>query len=157
MKKRTAGLSVAVAVGFTALSATPALAVALPFENCDAAAAVGVYNIPAGTPGYQLKLDADKDGFGCDAQGNPAYNASIVDALVVQNTPPVDEVVEAPVVQVPAVPVPAQVQEMPVGGAETGVAQQPGTDVGALALGGGLVLTAALGGAYLVRRAAIQS
>ncbi|MBP2217967.1 excalibur calcium-binding domain-containing protein [Arthrobacter sp. CAN_C5] len=159
MKKRTAGLAVAVAVGFTALSATPALAVALPFENCDAAAAVGVYNIPAGTPGYQPKLDRDNDGFGCDAQGNPPYDASIVAAIVVQNTPPVpvEEVVEAPVVQVPAAPVPAQVGEMPVGGVDTGVAQQAGTDLGAIALGGGLVLTAALGGAYLVRRAAIQS
>lgn len=157
MNKRTAGLAVAVAVGFTALSATPALAVALPFDNCGEAEALGVYNIPAGTPGYQPKLDRDNDGFGCDAAGTPAYDASIVDAIVVQNTPPVEEVVEAPVVQVPAAPIPAQVYEMPVGGVDTGVAQQAGTDMGAIALGGGLVLTAALGGAYLIRRAATQS
>ncbi|MBX7444831.1 MULTISPECIES: CHRD domain-containing protein [unclassified Arthrobacter] len=43
--------------------------------------------------------------------------------------------------------------KMPAGGADTGVAQQAsGTDSGVLALGGGLVLAAAAGGAYLVRR-----
>lgn len=46
---------------------------------------------------------------------------------------------------------------MPVGGADTGVAQQPagtaaGTDAGTLALGGGLVLAAAAGGTYVIRR-----
>ncbi len=42
---------------------------------------------------------------------------------------------------------------MPVGGADTGVAQAPtGTDAGTLALGGGLVLAAVAGGAYVVRR-----
>ncbi|MDD1477734.1 CHRD domain-containing protein [Arthrobacter sp. H16F315] len=42
---------------------------------------------------------------------------------------------------------------MPVGGADTGVAQgTSGTDAGTLALGGGLVLAAAAGGVYLVRR-----
>ncbi|GAB5077376.1 CHRD domain-containing protein [Arthrobacter sp. AD-310] len=42
---------------------------------------------------------------------------------------------------------------MPVGGADTGVAAEPGgTDAGMIALGGGLVLAAAAGGAYVVRR-----
>lgn len=42
---------------------------------------------------------------------------------------------------------------MPVGGADTGVAQNTtGTDAGTLALGGGLVLAAVAGGAYVVRR-----
>jgi hypothetical protein len=42
---------------------------------------------------------------------------------------------------------------MPVGGADTGVAQAPETnDAGALALGGGLVLAAAAGGTYVIRR-----
>ncbi|RNL51943.1 hypothetical protein [Arthrobacter oryzae] len=42
---------------------------------------------------------------------------------------------------------------MPVGGADTGVAQSTtGTDAGTLALGGGLVLAAVAGGAYVVRR-----
>jgi hypothetical protein len=41
---------------------------------------------------------------------------------------------------------------MPVGGADTGVAQETGTDTGALAVGGGLALIALAGGAYVVRR-----
>ena len=42
---------------------------------------------------------------------------------------------------------------MPVGGADTGVAQTPEkNDAGVLALGGGLVLAAAAGGTYIVRR-----
>ncbi|MET4095544.1 hypothetical protein [Arthrobacter sp. UYCu712] len=42
--------------------------------------------------------------------------------------------------------------KMPVGGADTGVNQETGTDTGALAVGGGLVLVALAGGAYVVRR-----
>ncbi|HKU33979.1 MAG TPA: hypothetical protein VJP90_00375 [Paenarthrobacter sp.] len=42
--------------------------------------------------------------------------------------------------------------KMPTGGADTGITQQPGVDAGALALGGGLVLAAVAGGAYVVRR-----
>ncbi|NUS35909.1 MAG: CHRD domain-containing protein [Pseudarthrobacter sp.] len=43
--------------------------------------------------------------------------------------------------------------KMPAGAADTGVVQQTGgTDTAALALGGGLVLTALAGGAYVIRR-----
>jgi LPXTG-motif cell wall-anchored protein len=42
--------------------------------------------------------------------------------------------------------------DMPAGGADTGVAQDTGTDTGALAIGGGLALIALAGGAYVVRR-----
>jgi hypothetical protein len=143
MKKSSIALATAAVAGMSVLSASPALAVGLPFNNCTEAANVGVFNIPIGTPGYQPGLDADKDGFGCDAAGTPAYDASIVDRIVAENTPPV-----AP----PVVPQPPQMGQMPVGGADTGVAQTPqGDDSGALALGGGLVL-AVLGGAYVVRR-----
>ena len=41
---------------------------------------------------------------------------------------------------------------MPVGGADTGVTPETGTDTGALAVGGGLALVALAGGAYVVRR-----
>jgi hypothetical protein len=130
MKKSTAGISLAAVVGFSALSATPAAAVTLPFPNCDAAAAVGVYNIPAGTPGYGTHLDRDRDGFGCDAAGTPAYDASIVNRLIA-TTPP-------------------QVPNMPVGGADTGVTQETDNGMGLLALGG-LVAVAATG-TVIVRR-----
>ncbi|TLM86726.1 hypothetical protein FDW83_01700 [Pseudarthrobacter sp. NamE2] len=42
--------------------------------------------------------------------------------------------------------------KMPAGGADTGVAQESGTDTGALALGGGLALVALAGGAYVIHR-----
>ncbi|MDQ0755197.1 CHRD domain-containing protein [Arthrobacter sp. B3I4] len=41
---------------------------------------------------------------------------------------------------------------MPVGGADTGVTTEAGTDTGALALGGGLTLAALAGGGYIIRR-----
>jgi len=46
----------------------------------------------------------------------------------------------------------SQMGDMPAGGADTGVAQETGSNTGALALGGGLVLAAAAGGTFLVRR-----
>lgn len=131
MKKTTAGLAVAAAAGFVALSATPASAVSLPFQNCGEAASVGVYNIPIGTPGYAPRLDRDNDGFGCDAAGTPAYDATIVAGLMGN-----------------------QVTEMPMGGANTGVEVTTTDNTAALALGGGLVLALAAGGTYVVRRRA---
>ncbi|WP_309233435.1 CHRD domain-containing protein [Pseudarthrobacter sp. AB1] len=47
--------------------------------------------------------------------------------------------------------------KMPAGGAETGIAQETGTDTGALAIGGGLALIALAGGAYVVRRRTAES
>ena len=136
MKKTTAGLAVAAATGFVALSATPAAAGHFPFPNCGAAAALGVYNIPAGTPGYALHLDDDRDGIGCE-NGSIAYNA----ALVVPHAEPVSTT-------------PPQVTTMPTGGANTGVEVTKTDNTAALALGGGLVLALAAGGTYFVRRRA---
>ncbi|WP_104167673.1 CHRD domain-containing protein [Arthrobacter sp. SX1312] len=45
-----------------------------------------------------------------------------------------------------------QMGAMPNGGADTGVAQETGSNAGVLAFGGGLVLAAAAGGTYMVRR-----
>jgi hypothetical protein len=153
MKKSTAGLTFAAVVGLSALSATPAMAVTLPFPNCGAAAEVGVYNIPAGTPGYGVHLDRDRDGFGCDAAGTPAYNASIVAGLVAQ--PAVPAVPAAPAAPaVPAVPAAGtkQIVRVPVGGADTGVTTKSADNTAALALGAGLVLAAATAGTFVVRR-----
>lgn len=136
MKKTTAGLAVAAAAGFVALSATPASAGHLPFPNCDAAAALGVYNIPEGLPGYAPHLDSDRDGIGCE------HPTIAYDIKLVSDHP------------VPATPTPPQVTDVPTGGAETGV-EVTGTDnTAALALGGGLVLALAAGGTYVVRRRA---
>lgn len=47
----------------------------------------------------------------------------------------------------------SQMGAMPQGGADTGVEQETGSNLGMIALGGGLVLAAAAGGTYAVRRA----
>lgn len=155
MKKLSIALATSAVAGVSLLSASPALAVVLPFDNCTEAANVGVFNIPAGTPGYQAGLDRDMDGFGCDAAGTPPYDAGIVARIVAENTPPQPTVQPTPQptsTQPMPQPIPGQMKQMPMGGADTGVAQTPqGDDSGALALGGGLIL-ATLGGAYLVRR-----
>jgi hypothetical protein len=36
------------------------------FRNCAEAHAAGYYNIPRGSPGYRLALDADGDGIACE-------------------------------------------------------------------------------------------
>ncbi|WP_026549968.1 CHRD domain-containing protein [Arthrobacter sp. Br18] len=46
----------------------------------------------------------------------------------------------------------SQMGDMPAGGADTGVAQETGSNTAILALGGGLVLAAAAGGTFMVRR-----
>ena len=48
-------------------------------------------------------------------------------------------------------------EQMPVGGAETGVTQESTNNTSALALGGGLALMAAAGGTYVVRRRTAQA
>ena len=148
MKKIATGATLIAAVGFSALSVAPAAAVTLPFPNCDTAEAAGVYNIPASSAAYGTHLDRDGDGFGCDATTNP-YNQGIVDQIVAANTVVSDTV--PPVAENP------QMEQMPVGGAETGVAQESTNNTSALALGGGLALMAAAGGTYVVRRRTAQA
>ena len=117
------------------------------FENCPQAAQYGVYNIPAGALGYGPHLDNDNDGIGCE-------NASVAfdPNLVPQED--VDDVLRDPLP--PGVVEHPQVEQMPVGGADTGVTQKDTNSTGALALGGALALMATAGGAYLVRRRAPQ-
>ena len=166
MKKITAGLTFAAVVGLSALSATPATAATLPFPNCAAAAAVGVYHIPASSPAYGAHLDRDNDGVGCDSDPTKAYDASIVAGLVAApvatvapTTPVAPKATVAPkapaVTKAPAAtkaPVTKQIVRVPVGGADTGVATKGTDNSAALALGGGLVLAAAAAGTFVVRR-----
>lgn len=142
MRKSVAGAALVAAVGFSALTTAPASALSFPlFENCDAAAAAGVYNIPAGDPRYTPELDSDADGIGCE---NPDY------AYV--PLPPVGDVPATPVA--PEAP---QVEQMPVGGADTGVAvapEQSTTGIAALGLAG---LAAAAGGVVIARRRSVRA
>lgn len=226
MKKTTATVALAAAVGFSALATTPAMAAPVVFSNCSEAAAYGVYNIPAGSPGYGSHLDRDGDGIGCE-------NSTVVydETLVPGYETPVAEQPEAPIAQQPTdagtmpfknctearnagyTNIPStspfygphldrdkdgfgcdaggadevddvtpevgdgvtgdwgqqnweqgnwdqqwpaadqQVAQMPVGGADTGVAQESSNGAGALALGGGLALIAAAGAVFGIRRA----
>ena len=106
------------------------------FANCTEARAVGAVNIPADDPRYGLHLDRDRDGFGCDADGG-------------------DDGIRADgVVVVPGGGSSGQYDQMgqvPVGGADTGVAAEEDTTAGGLALGGGALLVAA-GAAVVARR-----
>ncbi|MCQ1946483.1 excalibur calcium-binding domain-containing protein [Arthrobacter sp. zg-Y1116] len=147
MKKTTAGLTLAAITGFGLLSATPALAdepartYAAPYPNCTEAAAAGAYNIPSTDPGYGPHLDRNMNGIGCEdssrpmpqPQGHLDSDGTWIPSYVEQ--------------------MPAQVGRVPAGGANTGITQEP-EESGAegLALGGGLVLAAAAGGTFMVRR-----
>lgn len=84
MKKSAAGAALAAAVGFSALSMTPAMAV--PYANCSAAAADGVYNIQVGDSRYGQHLDSDRDGVGCE---NSSVGLTPVDTptVVAEPTP----------------------------------------------------------------------
>lgn len=122
MKKSTAAISLAAVVGLSALTATPANAiVGAAWANCTQAAAHNAFNIPVGDPGYGPHLDSDSDGIGCE---NAAAGGTIA------NDP--------------------QVSNMPVGGADTGVAQETDNGMGLLALGG--LVAAAATGTVIVRR-----
>lgn len=112
------------------------------FENCTEARAAGRVNIPVGDPAYGLHLDADRDGFGCDADGTD-------DGVQYQ------EIIDW---------VPAdwdnggqgygQVGQVPAGGADTGVEGE--SAVPGLVLAGGLTVLAAAGATVVARRRATQ-
>ncbi|WP_309126383.1 excalibur calcium-binding domain-containing protein [Kocuria sp.] len=108
------------------------------FDNCTEARAAGRVNIPASDPAYGLHLDADRDGFGCDADGTDDGISfhEIIDWVPAEwNTGQYD-----------------QMGQVPVGGADTGVAVEESSTAGGLAAGGGLALAAAAGAAVVVRR-----
>ena len=107
MKKSISILAVAAVVGLSALTATPANAiVGAAYANCTEAAAAGAFNIPAGSPGYGVHLDSDRDGIGCESSTAGGTGTQ------------------------------AQVAKKPVGAAPTGVEQKTDNAMGFLVLGG---------------------
>ncbi|MCC9174216.1 excalibur calcium-binding domain-containing protein [Arthrobacter sp. zg-Y179] len=147
MKKTTAGLALTAITGLGLLSATPVLAAepartsTAPYPNCPAAAAAGAYNIPSTDPGYGAWLDNDMDGIGCEDSSRPMPQPQGHMDSNGQWTP------------TPVETMPPQVGRVPAGGANTGITQEPEeSSAGVLALGGGLVLAAAAGGTFMVRR-----
>lgn len=153
MRKSAAGAALIGAVGFSALSMAPASAAVLPFQNCEAAGAAGVYNIPVGSPAYAPALDTDSDGVGCESDVYGYDTVRIAEIVAVDERlaqMPEGTGISAPegndLEQVP------QVEQAPVGGADTGVAVEPAGGNGGVALTGGLILAALAGGAFFIRR-----
>jgi len=145
MKKRASILAAAAVIGFSALTATPANAVVgTAYPNCSAAAAAGVYNIPAGSPDYAPDLDSDLDGVGCEKAGVAFKGTPVPAKAPVQAQTPVQGQGSA------------QVAKKPVGAAPTGVAQETDNGVGFLALGG-LVAAGATGAVIVRRRMAVKA
>lgn len=155
MRRSATRAALITAVGFSALSATPASAdVHGPiFPVCEAAFAVGVYNIPTDSPAYTPALDSDDDGIGCESDAYP-YDAAKVAEIVAQrelarDLPPNTGIIAGPggtgLEQTP------QIEQIPVGGADTGVAVEAAEGNGGAVAAGGLALAAA-GGAFLMRR-----
>ena len=112
------------------------------FDNCTEARAAGRVNIPAGDPAYGLHLDADRDGFGCDADGTDdgVQHQEIIDWV------PADWADGGQGYD--------QVGQVPAGGADTGVEGE--SAVPGLVLAGGLTVMAAAGATVVARRRATQ-
>lgn len=135
MKIRTVGFGVVAAAGLAALSTAPATA-APDLDCADFSHPVQV------SPADPNGLDADGDGIGCDSLAGPVQ--AIPEEPVADNgQEPAEDV--APSQQ-------PQVEQVPVGGADTGVRQDSPDNLGLLALGGGLALATTAGGTILVRR-----
>lgn len=132
MRRSTATITLGAAAAFTALSAAPAHA--FPYATCDEAAAAAVYNIPVSSPAYSAALDVDGDGIACESDVY-VYRPEFVPGgtTEIRGAEP-------------------QVGQMPVGGANTGVPQEPADNTAAPALGAGLVLAAVAGGTFVIRR-----
>lgn len=143
MKRSAAGAALVAAVGFSALTAAPASALSFPlFETCDAAAGAGVYNIPVGDPRYTAELDSDSDGVACENADYAYVPLPPVGDVPTGGLPPNTGVI----------PTDPQVEQWPVGGADTGVAVAPeksDTGLAALGLAG---LAAVTGGVVIARR-----
>lgn len=123
--------------------AAPAATEPWSWDNCSEAFANGVANIPAGTPGYGTHLDSDLDGIGCELNGDDS--AGVIPANLTtthDDTAGQTEVAHSEVAQG------SQVEQMPVGGADTGVAVEQGAGFPSAAAGLGLagLMAAAVGG-----------
>lgn len=139
MKKTAAGLGLAAVLGLSIASATPAMAVVGAYNNCGAAAAEGVYNIPLGAPGYGPHLDEDSDGIGCE-------NSSIAYRPAPETAP--DPAAVTPNTMAP------QVIQVPAGAPNTGVAEEGNNTSLVFMLAAGAAVVTAAGVSVASRRKA---
>ncbi|MGX5357529.1 hypothetical protein [Kocuria sp. KH4] len=162
MNKHTAGPALIMAVGLSALTAAPAAAGPgdpMVFTDCATAAQYGVHNIPVGSVSHGPDLvDEDGNGVVCESadwaydptripveNDQGGYSHTIIDWIPGAGPGP-----DAQPGEVPGGDPYTQVDEVPVGGADTGAAVQDGSGAGGLVLGAGLAL--ATGAAVVVRR-----
>ena len=143
--------------------AGPPLPVGYVYPNCDTAFAISgrPYPFPMFMQFTGPHLDIDGDGMACETNGDDdaaftgvIHEAPLVTEPVAPAPAPQTPTGEAPTAQAPAAAASAaggsQVEEVPVGGADTGVSESPNR-TGLLA--GGAVLSALAGAGLLVRRA----
>lgn len=143
--------------------AGPPLPVGYVYPNCDTAFAVSgrPYPFPMFMQFTGPHLDIDGDGMACETNGDDdaaftgvIHEAPLVTEPVAPAPAPETPTGEAPTAEAPAAAASAaegsQVEEVPVGGADTGVSESPNR-TGLLA--GGAVLSALAGAGLLVRRA----
>ncbi|WP_431790343.1 hypothetical protein [Kocuria palustris] len=143
--------------------AGPPLPVGYVYPNCDTAFAVSgrPYPFPMFMQFTGPHLDIDGDGMACETNGDDdaaftgvIHEAPLVTEPVAPAPAPETPTGEAPAAEAPAAAASAaegsQVEEVPVGGADTGVSESPNR-TGLLA--GGAVLSALAGAGLLVRRA----
>jgi hypothetical protein len=164
MKSSAAGVATAAAIGFAALTAAPAAAAPgdpMVFTDCATAAGYGVHNIPVGSVSYSTSLvDDDGDGVVCestewsyDPTRIPVENASGGwSHTVIDWVPGAGPGPDAQPGEVPGEDPYTQVDEVPVGGADTGAAVDAGS--GAPVLAGGLAVAAAAAAVAVRRRGA---
>lgn len=134
--------------------AGPPLPVGYVYPNCDTAFAVSgrPYPFPMFMQFTGPHLDIDGDGMACETNGDDdaAFTGVIHEAPLVTEPvapAPAPAAAEAPAAEAPAAG--AQVEEVPVGGADTGVSESPNR-TGLLAGG---AIAALVGGGLLLRRA----
>ena len=163
MKNSAAGVAAAV-IGLVVLTAGPATAApgdAMVFTDCATAAGYGVHNIPVGSVSYSTSLvDDDGDGVVCesaewsyDPTRIPVENASGGwSHTVIDWVPGAGPGPDAQPGEVPGEDPYTQVDEVPVGGADTGAAVDAGS--GAPLLAGGLAVAAAAAAVAVRRRGA---
>ncbi|MFF0905520.1 UNVERIFIED_CONTAM: hypothetical protein RF653_17760 [Kocuria sp. CPCC 205316] len=162
MKNSAAGVATAAAIGLVALTAAPAAAAPgdpMVFTDCATAAGYGVHNIPVGSVSHSSSLvDDDGDGVVCES-AEWAYDPTRIPVenesggythTVVDWVPGAGPGPDAQPGEVPGVDPYTQVDEVPVGGADTGAAADSGS--GGPVLAGGLALVAAAAAVAVRRR-----
>ncbi|MEX5258072.1 hypothetical protein [Kocuria arenosa] len=162
MKNSAAGVATATAIGLAALTAAPAAAAPgdpMVFTDCATAAGYGVHNIPVGSVSHSTSLvDDDGDGIVCESaewaydptripveNESGGYSHTVIDWVPGAGPGP-----DAQPGEVPGTDPYTQVDEVPVGGADTGAAAD--TRSGGPVLAGGLALVAAAAAVAVRRR-----